>query len=203
MHTMECQDCEEFLSDYAEGELRGDARRCFEEHLSACRECNEKLHGINRLREVLKSLANDRPPTRLDFALRRLIRLEICGDGSSLSRIRQCLADHRLGTVLGVAAVVLVCLATYRSVQDSTGPSGRPLDAQVLQPPAGPDQFAHYVLERVAPSELPRNLSVSSAEMPSANLRDYGSTSSLTQTGDSLSFVRVQHSGKQAGYVVF
>lgn len=203
MQTMECQDCEEFLSEYVEGELRGETRRCFEEHLSSCHECNEKLHGVNRLREVLKSLANDRPPTRLDFALRRLIRLEICGDGSVLSRLRQCLSEHRLGAALGVAAVILLCLVTYRSVQDGTNPPGQSVYAQVQGQVASSDQVTHYVLERVAPSDLPQNLSVSSAGIPSASHRSFGSALSPIRAADSLSIVRVRHAGKQAGYVVF
>ena len=186
---MECQECEDFLSEYMEGELRGDARHCVEEHLSSCHGCHEKLTGIHRLRNILRSLRCTRPPTRLDFTLQCLIHLEACHEYGLLQRVKWRLSGDRLPLFLAVAAVIAILfVTTYKIFQRDPGLFAHSAHREhVLSPIVEDGEVTNYVLERIAPSELPF----------------YTSRRSPTSVTDYLSIGATPHFSVQVGYIVF
>ena len=185
---MECRDCEEFLSDYVEGEIRGDARQYLEEHLSSCHTCYEKLHGVNQLRDILRSLRYRKPPTRLDFALQRLIRLKLCGRDGFLQRIRERLCEDRLHLLLAVVALLAVFFVTYKVLQGYPGLLNRSSRGErVFSSSVEGSEITNYVLERIAPSDLPF----------------YASHDSSMSSVDSLSLGSTRYTTTHVGYVTF
>jgi hypothetical protein len=186
---MECQECEDFLSEYMEGELRGDARHCIEEHLSSCHGCHAKFTGIHQLRNILRSLRCTKPSTHLDFTLQRLIHLEACHEYGFLQRLKWRLSGDRLPFVLTVAAVIVVLfVTTHKIFQPDQGLFARSSHrVEVLPPSIEEREVTNYVLERIAPSELPFHTS--------GRL-----TTSIT---DTLSIKTTSHFSTQTGYIIF
>lgn len=55
---MRCSDLVQLATDYLEGVLAADERRCFEEHLAVCPGCREH---IEQMRETVARLRNTEP----------------------------------------------------------------------------------------------------------------------------------------------
>lgn len=60
---MTCRELTEFLADYLEGSLSGEARASFERHLAVCPPCVRYLDGYRRAVRLAKdALGNDAAP---------------------------------------------------------------------------------------------------------------------------------------------
>ena len=75
---MDCEDFEEWLSDYEEDALDSASREILQGHLRFCPRCSDTLKRMRQVQHALCELGRDRPPAgfqlRLDCRLHRAFR---------------------------------------------------------------------------------------------------------------------------------
>lgn len=74
---MRCEEFEERISAYLEGELDESSLGSFEEHLPHCQTCNDLVGGVQELRGGLRGLGASAPPPDFDLRLPSTLRHEM------------------------------------------------------------------------------------------------------------------------------
>ena len=72
---MTCRDFTGFLLDYVEGELQGDTRRRFDEHMAICPDCVQYLqHYTETIKAGRLAMADDLPADVPDELVSAILR---------------------------------------------------------------------------------------------------------------------------------
>jgi hypothetical protein len=70
---MTCSECNDLISEYLDGEVRGTLRADFLGHVESCSECGSALHGVRAVRMQLADLPRHQLPDAFGFRLRRML----------------------------------------------------------------------------------------------------------------------------------
>lgn len=73
---MKCEEFEEVLSDYIEGELDRERAEWVEMHLLKCPVCCATLRGVQQVRLALHDLGRQSPPPSFEFTLSKCLQEE-------------------------------------------------------------------------------------------------------------------------------
>ncbi|MEW6750917.1 MAG: zf-HC2 domain-containing protein [Candidatus Latescibacterota bacterium] len=110
---MRCEDFEERISAYLDGELDDDGTRIFEQHLLLCPDCRDLLRGIGEVRGALRGLGAAVPPPEFDLRLPTSLRHEIWQ--------QRCAWAQPLTMGLAVVAALAILLWPLADPEDETG----------------------------------------------------------------------------------
>ena len=104
--------CDKFrdqFSDYLDGELPGDDKKRFEEHIHQCGDCDEILSRINTLGNRLRKLEPVKTSGSFQYALKSRIRRELETE-TFVEKIGSIFQTNRLPAI-GFSAIALFLLA--------------------------------------------------------------------------------------------
>ncbi|HSV30935.1 MAG TPA: zf-HC2 domain-containing protein [Atribacteraceae bacterium] len=110
---MECDWVKNNLSGFLDEELAEDDRKVIRNHLLQCRDCEEELVGIRRLKEILGTMKREVPEE-----VRRSVRLnlEALRFGLIVSHIREFVLI--VAATLGVLLLLLFLLPRYQATRE-------------------------------------------------------------------------------------
>lgn len=114
---MRCEEFEEVLSEYIEGDIEQERAEQVEIHLLNCPSCGATLRGVQQVRLVLRSLGRQRPPACFESALASSLQEEtVTGSRQRWSRSRS------LGVVLAVGLGILLWPASQQEILEYAAP---------------------------------------------------------------------------------
>lgn len=132
---MGCEDRQELLSAYLDGELTVEEKRGLVDHLNGCGTCREILGGLRSVKASLKALkAPEAPSAHLWSRLNREILKR--GRRRWVSRLRKA------GSAVAAAVVLVFSFLTLLGYLSSPGPNA------VLEPPLYLGNHAYHVMHR-------------------------------------------------------
>ncbi len=159
-----CRFYRNLISEYLEGQIRGEVRRRLEDHFSSCEGCRRELEGVRSVIRALNGLEPLKASPDLDLIIRGMVREELIRSDDAPGFLRS-FRDHRVLPVLATAAAVLVlslgALFLYRTFRGgSTGGRAAPpmgweftsVGSDVHQP--GDSEVRKYILERIYPQDI-------------------------------------------------
>lgn len=103
---MQCNDIQEKLSVYIDGDISPEERMLIDEHLRSCQQCNETLAEMKKTTEYVRNLADIEPPAWLTQKIMAKIRSEAGKEKSIWQKL-----FYPLHIKLPVEAAVAVLLA--------------------------------------------------------------------------------------------
>ena len=103
---MQCNDIQEKLSVYIEGDISSEERMLIDEHLKSCQQCNETIAEMKKTTEYVRNLGDIEPPIWLTQKIMTKIRSEADKEKSIWQKL-----FHPLHIKLPVEAAVAVLLA--------------------------------------------------------------------------------------------
>ena len=103
---MQCNDIQEKLSAYMDGDISSEERRLIEEHLKSCQQCNETLADLRKTTEYVRDLGDIEPPAWLTQKIMTKIRSEAGREKSLWQKL-----FYPIHIKLPVEAAVAVLLA--------------------------------------------------------------------------------------------
>ncbi len=127
---MECRRAEELiLTDYIDGNLKGEALGEAEEHLASCERCRKLAGEAAHAGKALKAIKREEPPQGLWYK----IRAEILSERTQPDTVRQILNSARyvfthLRPAVALAAVAILILFVLTAIRLSP-PGGTALNA--------------------------------------------------------------------------
>jgi hypothetical protein len=132
---MQCNDIQEKLSAYIDGDISSGERRLIEEHLKSCQQCNETLADLRKTTECVRDLGDIEPPAWLTQKIMTKIRSEAGRQKSIWQKL-----FYPLHIKLPVEAAVAVLLAVttiyiFRTMQPEIKPAKAPVEEMTSQMP--------------------------------------------------------------------
>jgi len=106
---MQCNDIQEKLSAYMEGDSSSEERMIIEEHLKSCQQCNETLAEMKKTTEYVRDLGDIEPPAWLTQKIMTKIRSEA---GREKSIWRKLFYPLHIKLPLEAALAVLLAVTT-------------------------------------------------------------------------------------------
>jgi len=115
--ALRCDEFEEWVSPYLEGELDQSSARSFEQHRQVCPACNELLSGVREVRGALRGLAGVAAPPDFDLRLPSSLRREIW-------QRRHAWAEPLTVALAAVAALLIVLWPQAQQEEAGAEPGG-------------------------------------------------------------------------------
>jgi anti-sigma factor RsiW len=174
----------EQLSLYLDDEVRPQEARRIERHLEACGECRERLDGLRRVVDGLRTLRPVAPPRSLALELQKQLARATppFGDRSPLgrhgaNRVLPTAVLASLAVVLALAVIMLLLLLALEGrsgTPPSVAPGRSPEAAAEASAIVGGRSFrrtaAGWVESSITPAEAAAARAVSRTELESATL---------------------------------
>jgi Putative zinc-finger len=106
---MECKQALKLLNEYVDDSLSWQEAESMERHLASCSGCEEELHELKSLRQVMRSLGRREAPEELDLRLKILASKQTGAwlPAGAINRLREALQPFAIPAVSGV---VLTCV---------------------------------------------------------------------------------------------
>lgn len=108
---MDCNQLQQNIDDYLDGELPPGEQRLADSHLTSCADCRNKLSQVQELRRALRALPV--PPPSPDFTTRVLSKAR------QTQKRRQGLIEG-LGAAMAASLVIWIGIALFKPASDST-----------------------------------------------------------------------------------
>ncbi len=131
---MNCKECKNLLTEYAEGLLDAHPKDCVKQHLEQCSECRKEIENIRLLEDRilqngLSFRSIDLEESIMDrIAGERSIRLKAASSAGFFHQIRSLLMKNAVLKIAAAAVVVLAVLISFNFFQSSVS------FAQVAEP---------------------------------------------------------------------
>ncbi len=132
---MQCNDIQEKLSAYIDGDISSEERMLIEEHLKSCQQCNETLAEMKKTTECVRDLGDIEPPAWLTQKIMTKIRSEAGKEKSIWQKL-----FYPLHIKLPVEAAVAVLLAVttiyiFKTMQPEIKLAKAPVEEMTPQMP--------------------------------------------------------------------
>jgi len=130
---MQCNDIQEKLSAYMDGDISSEERMLIDEHLKSCQQCNETLAELTKTTEYVRNLGDIEPPAWLTQKIMTKIRSEAGREKSIWQKL-----FYPLHIKLPVEAAVAVLLAVttiyiFRTMQPEIKLANAPVEEMTPQ----------------------------------------------------------------------
>ena len=132
---MQCNDIQEKLSAYIDGDISSEERTLIDEHLKSCEQCNETLAEVTKTTEYVRDLGDIEPPAWLTQNIMTKIRSEAGKEKSIWQKL-----FYPLHIKLPVEAAVAVLLAVttiyiFRTMEPEIKLAKAPVEEMTSQIP--------------------------------------------------------------------
>jgi len=132
---MQCNDIQEKLSAYIDGDISSEERMLIKEHLKSCQQCNETLAEMKKTTEYVRNLGDIEPPAWMTQKIMTKIRSEAGKDKSIWQKL-----FYPLHIKLPVEAAVAVLLAVttiyiFRTMQPEIKLAKAPVEEMTSRMP--------------------------------------------------------------------
>jgi hypothetical protein len=132
---MQCNDIQEKLSAYIEGDISSEERMLIDKHLKSCEQCRETLAEMKKTTEYVRDLDDIEPPAWLTQKIMEKIRSEAGKEKSIWQKL-----FYPLHIKLPVEAAVAVLLAVttvyiFRTMQPEIKPAKAPVEEMISRMP--------------------------------------------------------------------
>jgi anti-sigma factor RsiW len=134
---MRCNQIDEKLSAYLDGEITSEDGRLVEEHLAICQECRLKVSDLTKTRELVQGLDRIDPPSWLAQKVMAHVREEAESRKGVFQRL---FYPFHIKIPIEVAATCLIAVLSFY-IYKATGPEiGRLHEPQEQRPVVAPEQ---------------------------------------------------------------
>jgi len=132
---MQCNDIQEKLSAYIDGDISSEERMLIDKHLKSCQQCNETLAEMKKTTEYVRNLGDIEPPAWLTQKIMTKIRSEAGREKSIWQKL-----FYPLYIKLPVEAAVAVLLAVttiyiFKTMQPEMKPAKAPVEEMTSRMP--------------------------------------------------------------------